>query len=51
MHSNGEESLETISWAEWLQKFRENRLALLDQDEKASGKDCTFFKLVRRDGS
>ena len=47
----GEESLEPISWDEWFQKFEENRLAFLYQDEKASGEDSTFFKLVRRDGS
>jgi len=47
----GEESLEPISWDEWFQKLEENRLAFLYQDEKASGEDSTFFKLVRRDGS
>ena len=45
----GEESLEPISWDEWFQKFEENRLAFLYQDEKASGEDSTFFKLVSRD--
>jgi hypothetical protein len=47
----GDESLEPISWDEWFRKFEENRLAFLYQDEKASGEDSTFFKLVRRDGS
>lgn len=47
----GEEALEPISWDEWFEKFDANGLALLYQDEKASGEDSTFFKLVRRDGS
>jgi hypothetical protein len=47
----GEESLEPISWDEWFEKFEENKLALLYQDEKASGEDSTFFKLVNRNGS
>jgi hypothetical protein len=47
----GEESLQPISWDEWLRKFDENQLALLYQDEKADGEDSTFFKLVRRDDS
>ena len=46
----GEDSLEPISWEEWLQKFNENNLAFLHQDEKASGEDSTFFKLVKREG-
>jgi hypothetical protein len=47
----GEESLEPISWDEWFQKFEEKGLAFLYQDQKASGEDSTFFKLVRRNGS
>jgi hypothetical protein len=46
----GEESLEPISWEQWFEKFRENDLALVYQDDKASGEDSTFFKLVHRDG-
>jgi hypothetical protein len=46
----GEDSLEPISWEEWFQKFNENNLAFLYQDEKASGEDSTFFKLVKREG-
>jgi hypothetical protein len=45
----GEDQLEHISWDEWFQKFEENKLAFLHQDEKASGEGSTFFKLVRRD--
>ncbi len=42
-------SLEEISWEEWFAKFEENNLAFLYQEEKASGEDSTFFKLVSRD--
>ena len=47
----GEESLEPVSWDEWFEKFEENRLAFLYQQEKAEGEDSTFFKLVRRNGA
>jgi hypothetical protein len=45
----GESELEPISWDDWFQKFDENKLAFLYQQEKASGEDSTFFKLVSRD--
>jgi hypothetical protein len=44
----GEDRLEHISWEEWFDKFDQNDLAFLYQEEKASGEDSTFFKLVRR---
>jgi hypothetical protein len=44
----GEDSLEHISWEEWFDKFEKSRLAFLYQEEKASGEDSTFFKLVSR---
>jgi hypothetical protein len=44
----GEESLDHISWDEWFNKFEENDLAFLYQEQKASGEDSTFFKLVSR---
>jgi hypothetical protein len=44
----GEDELEHISWDEWFEKFEENNLALLFQDEKASGEGSTFFRLVTR---
>jgi len=44
----GEDELEPISWEEWFEKFDENNLAFLYQEEKASGEDSTFFKLVSR---
>jgi hypothetical protein len=45
---SGEESLEHISWEDWLDKFERNNLAFLYQKEKASGEGSTFFKLVNR---
>jgi hypothetical protein len=45
----GDERLEPTSWDEWFEKFEENRLAFLYQDQKAGGEDSTFFRLVRRD--
>ena len=45
----GEEQLEHISWDEWFEKFDENNLAFLYQEQKANGEDSTFFKLVSRD--
>jgi hypothetical protein len=44
----GEDQLEPISWEDWFAKFDENGLAFLYQEEKASGEDSTFFKLVSR---
>jgi hypothetical protein len=40
---------EEMSWDEWFEKFDENNLAFLYQEQKASGEDSTFFKLVSRD--
>jgi hypothetical protein len=45
----GEDQLEHVTWDEWFEKFDESNLAFLYQDEKASGEDSTFFKLIRRD--
>ena len=45
----GKDALEHLRWDEWFEKFEESQLALLYQDQKASGEDSTFFKLVRRD--
>ena len=44
----GEDQLAHISWDEWFSKFEDSGLALLYQEEKASGDDSTFFKLVSR---
>jgi hypothetical protein len=47
----GEDQLEHISWDDWFRKFDGNNLAFLYQQEKASGEDSTFFKLVSRDST
>ena len=46
----GEEPLEHISWDEWFQAFDEESLCFLYQEEKASGGESTFFKLMERTG-
>jgi hypothetical protein len=45
---SGSESLELMDWDEWFEKFDENNLAFLYQEQKADGSDSTFFKLVER---
>jgi hypothetical protein len=47
----GTDQLEHISWDDWFQKFEEANLAFLYQEEKATGEDSTFFKLVSRESS
>lgn len=44
-----EDQLEHIPWDEWFQKFDENKLAFVYQDEKADAEPSTFFKLVKRE--
>jgi len=44
----GEDRLEEISWDEWFSKLDENDLTFLFQEQKASGEDSTFFKLVHQ---
>lgn len=44
----GQEDLEHISWEDWFAKFDQEGLALVYQEEKASGEDSTFAKLVSR---
>jgi hypothetical protein len=46
---SGQNSLQSIEWDEWLQKFDENNLALLVQDKNARGQKTNFNKLVSRD--
>ena len=45
---SGEDRLEPISWDDWFAKFDESGLAFLYQEQKSSGQDSTFFKLVNR---
>ena len=44
-----EEELDEIGWDEFFDKFEENRLAFLYQDEMSSGETSRFNKFVRRD--
>ncbi len=44
----GEDRLQHIEWDEWFSTFDDNNLGFLYQEEKASGEDSTFFKLVSR---
>ena len=45
----GEDVLDHISWDEWFDKFDQNDLVFLYQEEKSDGEGSTFFKLVHRD--
>ena len=45
----GEDKLEHISWDEWFEKFDERNLALLYQEETASGERSNFNKIVSRE--
>src|SRR5437588_10604771 len=45
---SGAESLEEISWDEWFDNFDDRNLALMVQDETASGEVSNFNKLVSR---
>jgi hypothetical protein len=47
----GQDQLEHVDWDEWFRVFDENDLAFLYQQEKASGEDSTFFKLVSRENA
>ena len=46
---SGENSLEEIEWDEWFDKFDDNNLALVVQDETAGGERSNFNKIVSRD--
>lgn len=46
---SGADSLEEIEWDEWFEKFDENGLALLYQEETASGEKSNFNKLISRE--
>jgi len=47
---SGQESLEEISWKEFFDKFEENSLAFLYQEETKEGQPSRFCKLVSRTG-
>ena len=44
----GDDELEHISWDEWFEKFDQQGLAAIIQEEKTSGEPSTFIKLVNR---
>jgi hypothetical protein len=44
----GEQSLEEIEWDQWFEKFDNNNLALLVQEQTAGGEKSNFNKLVKR---
>ena len=46
---SGEDSLTEISWDEWFDKFDDNNLALIVQDQTAGGETSNFNKIVSRD--
>lgn len=46
---SGETSLESIEWDEWFQKFDDNNLALLVEDETAGGEQSNFNKIIGRE--
>ncbi|MGE5084305.1 MAG: hypothetical protein ACM3ND_15540 [Acidobacteriota bacterium] len=46
---SGENSLEEIEWDEWFDKFDDNNLALIVQDQSAGGERSNFNKIVSRD--
>jgi hypothetical protein len=48
--AGGEDPIEHISWEEWFQAFDEQNLCFLYQEEKVSGEESTFFKLMERTG-
>jgi hypothetical protein len=45
---SGEQSLQHIGWEEFFEKFDENKLALLYQEETEGGQRSNFFKLISR---
>lgn len=46
---SGESSLEPIEWDEWFQKFDENNLALLVEEQTAQGEQSNFNKIIGRE--
>jgi len=48
---SGGESLQTISWDDWFEKFDQQKLALIVQDKTARGQKSNFNKLVSRESA
>jgi hypothetical protein len=47
----GEGTLQPISWDEWFEKFDDEKLALLVQDETADGEKSNFNRLINRENA
>jgi hypothetical protein len=45
---SGQQSLEAISWEEFFEKFEENNLALVYQEETSAGQQSNFNKIIKR---
>ena len=45
----GEDKLQPIEWDEWFEKFDEQGLALIYQEQTAAGEESNFNKLVSRE--
>ena len=43
-----DDKLEEISWDEFFKIFEERKLALLEQEKTAAGKESRFFRFVER---
>src|SRR5688572_23121737 len=48
---SGEGKLQEITWDEFFEKFDEQKLALVYQEETAGGKQSNFNKLISRDNA
>ena len=48
---SGETSLEAIEWDEWFQKFDDNNLALLVEEQTAQGEQSNFNKIIGRENA
>lgn len=48
LHIEFEARAEPIAWEEWFERFDEEGLCFLYQEEKVGGDMSTFFKLVLR---
>ena len=44
----GEDQLEHVEWDEWFRVFDDSDVQFLYQEQKASGEDSTFFKIISK---
>lgn len=47
-NSSDQENFDEISWDQFKNKFEENNLAMVYQEQKDNGSDSTFYKFVAR---